>query len=194
MSNLYNGNVINRWINDICRWFDYEFFDVLKENKYVQSSKIGVPSFWLGVVAGVVIFVSLLFNIDDTFYFYYWIIGSMSFVIVTLALAYVIVDEIDEYKRYNSLGRIVGRMIYLLLFPLLLALAGGVVSSLILAVTLISVLSRLFIVIFFGSRKKIKLSNGDILEDGGLLFGGLRGKNGDKYKQNIDGTYSKKIK
>lgn len=169
---------LNRWTSKLAKWFDGYVF-----NLNSSSSALCVGALWIGILAGAAIGVVTMIN-DDTS-FEYWAMGIAGAIILIL----IILQAIKDIKKLSSGGQIAGRLAYLILLPLALACIGGVLAAIAVIVVAIILFLSILLTLIFGSGDKVKLSNGDVIKDHGAL-GGFIGKTGNKYRKNIDGTFS----
>ena len=175
--------VLNRWISKLADWFDGGVFEMAQKEGYAESSPICVWAFWIGILTGGSIAVATMINDQSTYPVWAASIGG------GIILAMVAVYAIKDIKLLQTGGQIAGRLAYLVFVPLLLALVGGILAAMAVVIVAIILFLWFLLTLLFGTNEKVKLSNGDVVRNDGVLLG-WRGKSGDKYSQNLDGTFS----
>lgn len=170
--------LLNRWISRLSRWFDRSVFEL-----DLNSSTLCVVSMWIGILTGASIAVVAMIN--DSTNFEYWALSIGGAIILLL----ITLQAIKDIKKLSTGAQIAGRLAYLILLPLALAFIGGILAAIAVVVVAIILILWFFITMLFGTSGKVKLSNGDVVRNDGLI-GGYRGKSGKKYTKNLDGTYS----
>jgi hypothetical protein len=123
--------------------------------------------------------------INDSTNFEYWALSIGGAIILLL----ITLQAIKDIKKLSTGAQIAGRLAYLILLPLALAFIGGILAAIAVVVVAIILILWFLLTMLFGTSGKVKLSNGDVVRNDGLI-GGYRGKSGKKYTKNLDGTYS----
>ena len=174
---------LNRWITKLSNWFDSSVFNIVEKEGYYESSPLCVRSLWVGILAGIVIAIVVMINEQSSIP--NWTMGIAGAIIVAM----IVMQAIKDLKLLSTTGQKVGRLAYLILVPFTFALLGAIIAAIAVWVVVFILILWLFFTLIFGTNKKVKLSNNDVVRDNGVF--GYRGESGDTYTKNLDGTYTK---
>ena len=174
---------LNRWIAKLANWFDSSVFNIVDKEEYSESSPLCVRSLWVGILAGIVIAIVVIIN--DQSSIPNWTMSIAGAIIVAM----IVMQAIKDLKLLTTIGQKIGRLAYLILVPFTFAILGAILAAAAVWVVVLLLVVWLILTFVFGTGKKVKLSNNDVVRDNGVF--GYRGESGDTYTKNLDGTYTK---
>ena len=174
---------LNRWITKLSNWFDSSVFNIVEKEGYSESSPLCVRSLWVGILAGIVIAIVVIIN--DQSSIPNWTMSIAGAIIVAM----IVMQAIKDLKLLTTIGQKIGRLAYLILVPFTFAILGAILAAAAVWVVVLLLVVWLILTFVFGTGKKVKLSNNDVVRDNGVF--GYRGESGDTYTKNLDGTYTK---